>query len=71
MNRYTNENAYTEKFYLENLRKMNGEKKIKIASQLSEVVRELSRCGIRKRNPDFSRQQVEKELWRIIRHDSR
>jgi len=71
MNQYTNENSYTEEFYLENLRKMSGEKRLKITSELSEVVRELSRCGIRKRNPEFSKQQVERELWRIIRHDSR
>jgi hypothetical protein len=70
MRQYIEKNSYTERLYLENLRRMNGEKKLTITSQLSELTRELSRCGIRKRNPQLSKECVEKELWRIIRHDT-
>jgi len=60
----------TERYYIESLRRMKAEKKLKIASQLSEVTRRLTRQGIKRRNPQFSPEEIEKELWKIIRHDT-
>jgi hypothetical protein len=55
-----------EEKYLEGIRRLSAGDKIRIASELSELSRELSRTGIRLRNPGLSEPEVEKELWRII-----
>lgn len=52
--------------YVEGIRRMTPEAKIKIASDISELTRKLTRAGIRQRNPGMSEEEIEKELWRII-----
>lgn len=45
---------------------MAGERRLEIALDLSETVRELSRVRIRKQHPDFDAQAVEVELlWEL------
>jgi len=55
-----------EEKYLVGIRKLSAGDKVRIASELSELTRELTRTGIRLRNPGLSKLGVEKELWRII-----
>ncbi len=64
MNR--NSNPDTEKVYIEGLRRMIPEAKVKLVSEISELTRKLTRAGIRQRNPGISEEEIEKELWRII-----
>jgi len=37
-----------------------------IAAELTNVTRDLARAGIRKRNPDFTPEQVSRELMRYL-----
>lgn len=55
-----------EDIYLKRLMNMPGQRRIEIASELSELTRELSRQGIRNRNPHLTKEQVDKELWKTI-----
>ena len=57
--------------YLEGLRRMGPADKIRRASEISELTRGLSRAGIRRRHPEMSDQEVERELWRIINESRR
>lgn len=59
-----------QRVYLEGLRRMSPAERIRRASEISELSRELSRAGIRRRHPEMSDEEVERELWRII-HESR
>ncbi len=54
------------RMYVEGIRRMTPEAKIKITSDISELTRKLTRAGIRQRNPGMSEEEIEKELWRII-----
>ena len=58
--------ADAERMYVEGIRRMTPEAKIKIASDISELTRKLTRAGIRQRNPGISEEEIERELWRII-----
>ncbi len=49
-------------------RRTEGER-LAMAIALSEEVRELSRCGIRARHPDYGSQQVEWALRRLTLGD--
>lgn len=40
--------------------------RFRIAAELTNVVRDLARAGIRKRHPDYSPEQVADELVRMI-----
>jgi len=70
MNQYTNKNPYTEEFYLENLRKMNGEKRLKAGLHLRDLAVTLCKEGIRQQNPGLDEKEMEKELFRRLGYDS-
>jgi hypothetical protein len=48
------------------LRSRTMDERLRMTIQLSEDVREISRCGIRARHPDYSPQDVEWALRRLI-----
>lgn len=70
MNQYTNENPYTEEFYLENLRKMSPEKRLKISFQLRDLSVTLCKDGIKQQNPGLDEKGIEKELFRRLGYDA-
>jgi hypothetical protein len=47
-------------------RRIGSVGRFNIAAELTNVVRELARAGIRKRHPEYSSEQVSKELARYI-----
>lgn len=58
--------------YAAQLRWLRGrtmDERLAMAIQLSEDVRELARCGIRGRHPDYDAQQVEWALRRLMLGD--
>ena len=55
-----------EKVYLERLKKMTGEEKMRIASGLFETVKEIAKAGIRAQNPGLSEQALREELRRRL-----
>jgi len=60
------QSSHIEELYFRRLRKMGGEERIKICSELSEMIREVCRAGIKYRNPNLSEEEIEKELWTRI-----
>jgi hypothetical protein len=42
------------------------ERRVEIAAELSEIIRELSRAGVRMRNPGMSEAEVTREVLRIF-----
>jgi hypothetical protein len=42
------------------------ERRVEIAAELSEIIRELSRAGVRMRNPGLSEAEVTREVLRIF-----
>lgn len=54
------------KLYIRYLKKMKPEKRFMIAVQLSELVRDIARQGIRGSNKGLSRRDVENKLWERI-----
>ena len=51
------------------LRLRTLDERLRMTIQLSEDVRELSRCGIRARHPDYSPEEVEWALRRLMLGD--
>ncbi len=51
------------------LRSRTMDERLRMTIQLSEDVREISRCGIRARHPDYSDQEVEWAPRRLILGD--
>jgi hypothetical protein len=51
---------------LELYRKAGPERRVQIAAELSDTVRELAREGIRRRHPEFDEHRVSQELLRIL-----
>lgn len=47
-------------------REMGPERRAEIAAELSEAIREACRTGVRMRNPDFSDEEVAREVTRIF-----
>ena len=47
-------------------REAGPERRAAMAAELSEVIREVSRAGVRLRHPEFSETQVNRELLRIL-----
>ena len=47
-------------------REAGPERRAAMAAELSEVIREVSRAGVRLRHPEFSEAQVNRELLRIL-----
>lgn len=56
--------------WLQLLRRRSEDERLRMAIQLSEDVRELSRCGIRARHPDYGPEQVEWALRRLVLGDA-
>ncbi|MBC8363809.1 MAG: hypothetical protein H8E59_02270 [Actinobacteria bacterium] len=50
-------------------RRMTGEERVLLASELSEQARQATIAGIRSRNPGFDDDQVMAELVRILHGD--
>jgi hypothetical protein len=50
-------------------REAGPEGRARIAAELSEVIRELSRAGVRMRNPGFTEAEVTREVLRIFYGD--
>jgi hypothetical protein len=50
-------------------RKAGPEGRAQIAAELSEIIRDLSRSGVRMRNPDFTETEVTREVLRIFYGD--
>ena len=55
-------NQANEKIYLDGLRKLTGERRMEIASELFDAVKEVSRAGIRQQNPQISSKNLKNEL---------
>lgn len=55
---------------IERLRRRTDDERLRMAIQLSEEVRELSRCGIRARHADYTPEQVEWALRRLVHGDA-
>ncbi len=51
-----------EKIYIEKLKKMKGEERIKIASDLFETIKEIAKAGILSQNPNISAEDLKREL---------
>jgi len=51
---------------LELYRLAGPQRRVEIAAELSDAVRELARAGVRLRHPEFSDDQVRRELLRIF-----
>lgn len=47
-------------------RKAGPERRAEIAAELSEIIRDLSRAGVRMRNPGFTEPEVTREVVRIF-----
>ena len=47
-------------------RQMGPERRVEIAAELSEAIRDACRTGVRIRNPDFSDTEVAREVVRIF-----
>ena len=52
------------------LRARTDDERLRMAIQLSEDLRELSRCGIRARHPSYTAEQVEWALRRMLLGDA-
>ena len=50
---------------LEILRAMSGAQRLRLAFEMSEFARKLARAGIRDEHPDWSEEQVKRELLRL------
>ena len=51
------------------LRGLSRERRLKLCLEMSEAARELSRCGIRDRHPEYSAAEVEWALRRMVLGD--
>jgi hypothetical protein len=52
--------------HLQLYRDAGPERRVEIAAELSDFLRELSRAGVRRRHPEFSADQVDSEVLRIF-----
>lgn len=55
-----------EKIYLERLRKLKGEERVKIASDLFETVKEIAKAGILSQYPGIGKEELKRELKRRL-----
>jgi len=66
---YRNISTWTEGVYLENLRKMGGEKRLKVAFQLYEMAVNLSKQNIIESNPFITGKELKKKLFERFGYD--
>ncbi|HHT9106747.1 MAG TPA: hypothetical protein ACFYD7_12880 [Candidatus Wujingus californicus] len=71
ISRYRNVSTWTEEVYLENLRKMGGEKKLKVAFQLYEMAINLCRQNIIKSNPRITETELKQKIFERFGYDTR
>lgn len=55
-----------EALYLNSLKKMTGERRVEIASELFEAVKEIAKAGIIHQNPGISEDELKEALRRRI-----
>lgn len=53
-----------EKIYLDKLRKMRGEDRMKITSSLHQTIKKIAIAGIISQNPDIDEEGLKRELKR-------
>lgn len=70
MKRYRDHSPYTEEFYLKNLRKMSGEKRLTISFELRDLAIAICKEGIKSQNPAIDDKGVEEELLRRLGYDT-
>ncbi len=61
ISQYRNTCLWTEVVYIENLRKMGGEKRLKVAFQLYEMAVNLSKQNIIESNPSITGKELKKK----------
>ncbi len=66
---YRDSNPYTEKFYIENLRGMSGERRLQIGFELRDLAISICIEGIRRQFPGISEEQERRELLRRLGYD--
>lgn len=71
ISRYRNVSTWTEEVYLENLRKMGGEKRLKVAFQLYEMAINLCRQNIIKSNPRITETELKQKIFERFGYDTR
>jgi len=62
MKTYEEKIKEADALYIERLKKLSGEERIKIASDLFEAVKEIARAGIIHQNPNISDEGLKAEL---------
>lgn len=67
---YRNISTWTEGVYIENLRKMGGEKRLKVAFQLYEMAVNLSKQNIIESNPAITGKELKKKLFERFGYDT-
>jgi len=70
ISQYRNISTWTEGVYLENLRKMGGEKRLKVAFQLYEMAVNLSKQNIIESNPSITGKELKKKLFERFGYDT-
>lgn len=71
MKQYSDSNSYTKKFYIQNLRSMSVEKRLKICFELNKMAIEICKAGILDQNPSIAEEELKNELTRRLSYDSR
>ena len=66
MRLYRDTSSEIESMQVELWRRLGSEGRLDLALQMSDDVRELSRCGIRSRHPEYDERQVENALRLIL-----
>ena len=67
---YRSISPWTEAVYIENLRKMGGEKRLKVAFRLYEMAVNLSKQNIIESNPAITGKELKKKLFERFGYDT-
>ena len=70
ISQYRNTCPWTEGVYIENLRKMGGEKRLKVAFQLYEMAVNLSKQNIIESNPGITEKELKQKLFERFGYDT-
>ncbi|GFP19475.1 hypothetical protein HKBW3S42_00466 [Candidatus Hakubella thermalkaliphila] len=68
--KYRDSNLYTERFYVENLRRMGGEKRLEITFGLYEMALNLCKSSILESNPSITDFELKQKLFERFGYDS-
>jgi hypothetical protein len=69
LKKYRDSNSQTEKTYIKNLRKMGGEKRLKVGFSLYEMALNLCKSNIINNNPGISELELRKKLLERFGYD--